>query len=69
MQIRVLPAIIMLGADAHDVFCAQNDASPMLCVTREDRGVGYFNIIFRCSSLQVFKPHPLETAKLHANFV
>ena len=40
MQIRDIPAIIMLGADAHNVICAQNDTTPTLCETPEDRGDG-----------------------------
>ena len=52
MQNGAFLAITMPVADAHSVICAQNASSPMLCVAPEDRGVGYFYFIFRCSSLQ-----------------
>ena len=68
MQNGVFLAITMPVADEHSVICAQNAASPMLCVAPEDRGVGYFYFIFRCSSLQGYNPHPMVTANLHANF-
>ena len=72
MLIRSVPLKIMRVADAHGVFCAQNDSSPTLCEAPEDRGVGYFYFIFRCSfssCLQGFNPHPMVIGKLHANLV
>ena len=69
MQNGVFLAITMPVADEHSVICAQTEPSPTLCEALEDRGVGYFYFIFRCSCLQGFKPHPIETAKLHANLV
>ena len=38
MQIRDILAIKMLGADAHNVICAQNDTTPTLCDTPQDSG-------------------------------
>ena len=36
----------------------------MLCVAPEDRGVGYFYFVCRCSCLQGFNPHPMVIGKL-----
>ena len=69
MQDGVVPSIIKPGADAHGVFCAQNDSLPMLCEAPAAWGVGYFYFIFWCSCLQVFNPHPVQIANLHANLV
>ena len=67
MQNGVFLAITMPVADAHSVICAQNASSPMLCVAPEVRGIGYVTIMFRCSCLQGFNPHPVLIAKLHSN--
>ena len=69
MQNGVFLAITMPVADAYGDICAQNDSSPILCEAPEDRGVGYFYFIFRCSCLQGFNPHPMVIGKLHANLV
>ena len=69
MLIRGIPLKIMPGADAHGVFCAQNDTSPTLCEAPAAWGVGYFYFIFWCSCLQVFNPHPVQIPNLHANLV
>ena len=69
MLIRVVPMIIMPGADADGVFCAQNVLSPMLCEAPAAWGEGYFYFIFWCSCLQVFNPHPVQIASLHAKLV
>ena len=67
MLIRVVPMIIMPGADAHGVFCAQNVLSPMLCEAPAAWGVGYFYFIFWCNCLQIFNPHPVQIANLPSN--
>ena len=67
MQDGVVPSIIKPGADAHGVFCAQNDSLPMLCEAPAAWGVGYFYFIFWCSSLQFFNPHPVQIANLPSN--
>ena len=69
MQDGVFLASTMPVADAHGVICAQNDSSPTLCEAPEDRGVGYFYFMCRCSCLQGFNPHPVQIASLHANVV
>ena len=69
MQNGVFLAITMPVADAHSVICAQIVSSLILCEAPEDRGVGYFYFIFRCSCLQGFNPHPMVIGKLHANLV
>ena len=67
MQNGVFLAITMPVADAYGDICAQNDSSPTLCEAPEDRGVGYFYFIFRCSCLQGFNPYPMVIGKLPAN--
>jgi hypothetical protein len=69
MQNGVFLAITMPVADAYGDICAQNDSSRILCEAPEDRGVGYFYFIFRCSCLQGFNPHPRVIGKLHADLV
>ena len=69
MQNGVFLAITMPVADAYGDICAQNDSSRILCEAPEDRGVGYFYFIFRCSCLQGFNPHPVQIPILHANLV
>ena len=69
MQDGVFLASTMPVADAHGVIRAQNGSSPTLCEAPEDRGVGYFYFIFRCSCLQGFNPHPVLIAKLPSNLV
>ena len=71
MQIRDIPAIKMLGAEAHNVICGQNDTTPTLCDTPEDSGgmANSISCLGAADSKASFNPHPLGIAKQHANLV